>query len=298
MENAFINPTQMQFIYNVSLVVALWAAAIRIGLTTAPAELLSAVRNVRAVTRALLLNLLILPLLVWGLTQFARVDAETALGLLLLAAAPGGPFGLVATQIARGDAILALLLISVLQITRILTIPLWLGVFLSFGPQEFFDVIIVLIVYLFVPLVLGLGLQKFSPARTRGLIKPLNGITTVALVSLFASAILLYAEPLLALIFSWTMLLILTIQAASFGMGYWFGGAKSGERRAVALTALIRSSAAALLIATQVYAGQPQIVATVVAYGVSALVTATLAAFALAHAERILFRKTESANAP
>lgn len=251
-------------------------------------------RRGRSLTRALLLNLVVLPVIVWGLTHFLGVDLGVSIGLILLAAAPGGPFGLTAAHLAGGDTALALLLVSVLQAARIVTIPLWLGVYMSFGPQQFLEVIGVLVLYIFVPLLIGLGLQRFFHRGAHRLVVPANRVGNISIVILIASAVLLYAEPLRAVVMSQAMLLILFIQALSFGLGILFGGAKTPERRTIAVTAMVRSSTAAILIASQVYASLPGAAATVIAYGVSALITSTLAALGMKHLRRIVLRKADS----
>lgn len=291
---ANIYQAQIQFVYNLALATALWATAIRVGLSITPGDLARSVRRGRSLTRALLLNLVVLPVIVWGSTHFLRVDLGVSIGLVLLAAAPGGPYGLTAAHLAGGDTALALLLVSVLQAARIVTIPLWLGVYLSFGPQQFLEVIGVLVLYIFVPLLIGLGLKRFFHRGARRLVVPANRVGNISIVILIASAILLYAEPLRAVIMSQAMLLILSIQALSFGLGYLMGGAQAPEKRTIAVTAIVRSSTAAILIASQLYASLPGTAATVIAYGVSALVTSTLAALGMKHARRIVFWKADS----
>ncbi len=290
----FINPAQIQILYNLALGVVLWATAIRIGLTIAPGEIVGSLRKGRALTRALVLNLVIVPAMVWGLTRLFAVDAETSIGLLLLAAAAGGPFGLTASQLANGNAAFALLLVSVLQASRVVTIPLWLGVFTPFDAQAFFGVFVTLALYILLPLLIGFGLQRVLRHRTGKWENFSKRIANLALGVLIVSAIWLSAEPLRALLVSQTMLLILFIQAASFGLGYGFGGSNTGERRTIAVMTMVRSSAVALLIAGQVYATLPGTSATVIAYGVTALVTSTCAALGLAHLQRTIFQKTDS----
>jgi len=103
--------------------------------------------------KALLLNLIIIPLSIWILTRILPVDQSVAIGLLLLAAAAGGPFGLTAAQLAGGDVAFALALIAVLQVTRIVAIPFWLGVFQPEGLSDVVQSIVSLALYILLPLV-------------------------------------------------------------------------------------------------------------------------------------------------
>ena len=77
------------------------------------------------------------------------------------------------------------------------------------------------------------------------------------------------------------MLMILGIQFLGWGLGYVLGGPETAGRRTVAVTTIVRSSAAVLLIANQVHSEQPLVAATVITYSVVALSVAALAAVSM-----------------
>ena len=276
-----------QLTYNVSLAAVLWATAIAIGLRLTVGQIANSFSRMRLMTKALVLNLVIIPLVVWILTRILSVEPSVAIGLLLLAAAAGGPFGLTATQLARGDTAFALALASVLQITRVVAIPFWLGVFSPFRLAEVFQLMSTLVFYILLPLAVGLTLRKLWRDRSVSWSRLAQRIDSALIVVVIASALLLYRETLAALIFSGTLLLILGIQLLSLGLGYVFGGPETADRRTVAVTAVVRSSAVALIIANQLYPGQPHVAATVIAYGVMAFVIATLVAVSMARQQRL-----------
>lgn len=237
--------------------------------------------------KALLLNLVIVPLGIWILTQSLPIPPGAVIGLLLLAAAAGGPFGLTATQLAHGDSAFALALVSALQVARVVTIPFWLGVFLPFGTAEVVQTVVSLGLYILLPLAVGMVLRRFLKDRSMrwSLIAQKAGSALILIV--IVSAVLLYRSTLAALVISWTMLMILSMQFLSWGLGYALGGRKTADRRTLAVTTIVRSSAAALLIANQVYAEQPLVAATVVTYGVTSLSVAALAAVSMGRLQRM-----------
>lgn len=142
--------------------------------------------------------------------------------------------------------------------------------------------IVLLLVYIFLPLVIGLALQRFLKERSVIWGRVSLQLMRVLLGILVVSAVLLYRETLAALVLSATTVLILVLQFLSLGLGYLLGGPLGAGRRALAVTAVVRSSATALLIAAQVYAAQPLVASTVILYGVLALVVSSLAAIAMA----------------
>ena len=277
-----------QLTYNVSLAVVLWATAMAIGLRLTVEQVASSFAPTRLMIKALLLNLAVIPVGVWILTRILPVEPGVAIGLLLLASAAGGPFGLTATQLAHGDMAFALALASVLQITRIVAIPFWLGVFSPFGLTEIFQTIATLVLYILLPLAVGMTLRRFWRDRSVSWSLMIQRVGNALIVVVIVSALLLYHETLAALVVSWIMLLILGIQLLSLGLGYVSGGPEAAGRSAVAVTAAVRSSAVALIIANQVYAAQPFVAETVITYGVTAFVVATLAAMGLARQQRMI----------
>jgi len=282
-----VTPEQiLQFTYNLSLAVVLWATAMAIGLQLTVGQIAGSFARTRLMIKALLLNLAVIPLGIWLLTWILSVEPGVAIGLLLLAAAAGGPFGLTATQLARGETAFALALVSVLQVTRVVAIPFWLGVFSPFEPAEVLQLIATLVLYILLPLAVGLMLRTFWRDHSASWSRLAQRVGSALIAVVIASAILLYRETLADLIFSGTLLLILGIQLLSLGLGYVFGGPKATGRRTVAVTAIVRSSAVALVVANQMYSELPHVAATVIAYGVMAFVVATLAALSLARHQR------------
>lgn len=188
---------------------------------------------------------------------------------------------------ADGDVAFALALVTILQVARIVTIPFWLGVFLPFGPSEVIQIIVSLALYILLPLAVGMVLRRFLRDRSVrwSLIAQRAGSTLIVVV--IVSAVLLYRSTLAALAISWTMLMILGIQFLGWGLGYVLGGPETAGRRTVAVTAIVRSSAAALLIANPMYSEQPLVAATVIAYSVVALGVAALAAVSMGRLHRV-----------
>lgn len=278
-----MSPEQLlQITYNFSLACTLWATAIGVGLRISFFEMLRSMTQARLMTQGMVLNLLIIPGIVWLLTRILPVEPALALGLVLLAASAGGPYGLVATQIAKGDVVFAVALISVLQVSRVFTIPLSLGLVAPFGLAEIVQVLGVLFAYLVLPFAIGLALHHILKQRRPAWERATDAVIRVGLIFVIASAVLLYRKQLAALVASWAMALILVIQLASLALGYLLARPAEQGQKTLALTVIMRSSTTALLIATQVYGAQPLVAATVTVYGVTSLVISTLAAIAMA----------------
>ena len=119
--------------YAIGAVVALWAAGVGIGMDHSIHEMLDPLRRVGLVGRVAVVDVLVLPLLVWALVKLFQVPSGYATGLLLVGIASAGPLGLKASQIARADAVTALALVVALEILNLAAVPLWSAVLLPSG---------------------------------------------------------------------------------------------------------------------------------------------------------------------
>ena len=76
-------------------------------------------------------QLIILPLIALILVFIWPLSPEIAIGVMILAAAPGGATSNILTSFARGDVALSISLTAVISILSVITIPLILGISLS-----------------------------------------------------------------------------------------------------------------------------------------------------------------------
>ena len=77
----------------------------------------------KAIILGLINQLLILPLIGFALITIFTVKAEIAIGLIILAACPGGPTSNLITHLAKGDTALSISLTAISSFVTILTIP-------------------------------------------------------------------------------------------------------------------------------------------------------------------------------
>ena len=76
-------------------------------------------------------QLIILPIVALILVFIRPVSPEIAIGVMILAAAPGGATSNILTSFAKGDVALSISLTAVISILSVITIPLILGISLS-----------------------------------------------------------------------------------------------------------------------------------------------------------------------
>jgi BASS family bile acid:Na+ symporter len=114
------------------LPLSLFIIMIGMGLSLTPADFGRVVRYPRAVLLGLTNQLLLLPLVGWTLTYCFDLSPALMVGMILLAACPGGATSNLITHVARGDIALSVTLTAITSVVTVFTIPLLLSVALSY----------------------------------------------------------------------------------------------------------------------------------------------------------------------
>jgi BASS family bile acid:Na+ symporter len=247
----------------------------------------------RAVLVALAVQSLLLPPLAFALARAFGLPGELALGLVLLAASPGGVTANLFSHIARGDVALNVTLTAINSLLALLTLPLWtalaLSVFLggeaSIPPPVGKVVEVAMLVIL--PVSLGMALRSWRPALAMAAEKPVRTLSSIVLGLLIA----------LALVSEWTAVraslpvigvACVVFNVASLLSGYFAAkAARLAEPQAIAISFEIgiHNGTLAIFIAIEVLQLKAAAVAPAV-YALSMYLTAALFAAWLLHRRR------------
>jgi BASS family bile acid:Na+ symporter len=241
-----------------------------VGLRLRMDQVFEAIRSCR-LSLILLVNFVGIPLLVVLLIRLFDLEAEIAVGMILLAASPFAPVVPVFVKLARGDLALAAGLTSLISVLSAFLTPLVILFALRIVPGagdlnfNVLEILGILTATITVPLLIGMAIHHFAPGVTRRILRPVEVLSEatgalsliVVTVGEFASILAIGWLPLLAMLIG---------SEVSLALGYWLGGRGRSSRRVVAFGTSNRNIALALLLAVQNYAGS-DVVSTVVANG-------------------------------
>lgn len=222
-----------------------------IGLEVTGRQVLDALRNGSLMGRALLANVVLVPILGLALVRLFPMPPDITAGLLILAAAPGAPFAVQFTSkakdaVAFAAALLFVLVVVALVITAPLAglmlraeIPLGLPAWRLAGMA---------ILYLVLPLLAGFALQRWSAGLARALRKP---VTLCAAVSFPALTVLTMGmkSPATRAVGARALVAMLLFVLGGMAIGWLLGGPETGTRRVLATGTGMRNAMVALLIA-------------------------------------------------
>lgn len=258
----------LHIINSAFLVLMLWATSLSLGMQFTPQQILAPLKRVRLMGLAILLNVVVVPLIGWGLTKGLPIDPGYVTGILLVAFAAAAPASLKLAQIARGDLPYAVSLVVLLSLLNIAAIPLWSALLMPSGVSiNPLEVASTLLMNVLLPLIIGLLIKARYEAQAREWAPPLNTLSTLALLIVLVSSIVVDFSTLLTLIGSFAILAGILLVLLAFVLGYFLGGAEGATRRITGTVTGSRAVGPALLIATQSFPTDPKVTAGVIAVG-------------------------------
>ena len=140
-------------------------------------------------------QLIILPLIAYLLIIILKIPPETAIGVMIIAAAPGGVTSNILTKFANGDVALSVTLTAIISLISIITVPFI--IFTSadiFGikniPQNISMTGIALKMFLIVnvPIILGMIIRKLAENFINSKIKIFEKLNLVLFIIFFITA--------------------------------------------------------------------------------------------------------------
>ena len=189
-------------ILSVFLPIALAIVMVGLGLHLSLADFRRVAKTPRAVVVALLIQTGLLPLLAFALAFGFDLPPEIGLGLVLLAASPGGVTANLFSHLARGDVALNLSLTAINSALALLTLPLWtaLGLAWLIGSEQAVPPptgkLIEVGLLVLLPVLIGMGLRAWRPAVADRLDRPVRVLSTLILVGLILAAMVIERQVL------------------------------------------------------------------------------------------------------
>jgi len=226
-----------------SVLVFLVSSMGAMGLTLTPRVVLTPLRDVRFVARALALNFLLAPALAWVITIVIPLNRGHAAGLLLLGGAAGAPFLPKLIETGRADLGRAAALMALLTAGTILFLPLVLPIMIPGLAADPWSIARPLLVLILAPLAAGMLLKSRAPAFAVRIAPVLAKLGNASLLLLFILLVALNARALIGVIGSGAILAALLFFAVLFVLGWLAGGA---DRAVLGLATAARNFGAAL----------------------------------------------------
>ena len=278
----------------VALPLALAVVMLGLGLSLTVDDFVRVTRRPRAAVVALVLQVVVLPVICLGLVLAAGLDPLLAIGMVLLAASPGGTTANLFSHLFRGDVALNVSLTAVNSLLAVVTLPLVTNLAVAvFDPPgagavglQFGKSVQVFAIVL-VPVAVGVLVRRARPAFADRMDRPVRIASAVVLALVIAGTIVAERENVVGylqqvgvvvLVFCLTSLLL------GFGVPRLLG---VGHRQAIACAFEIgvHNSTLAIAIAITVL-GSVQLAVPAAVYAVVMFPVAALVGWGLTRSSR------------
>ena len=184
------------------LPVALGIVMLGLGLSLTIADFARVVRFPKAVLVGLFAQTVVLVAIAYLLARLADLPPELAVGLMLLAASPGGATANIYSHLAHGDVALNITLTAVNSLLALVTLPLIVDASLThfLGQDQFVPPptrkIVEVAAIIVVPVVLGMALRAGLPRLAAALERPIRVFAVLVLAAVIVAAIVAEWERL------------------------------------------------------------------------------------------------------
>lgn len=213
-------------ILSVMLPIALGIIMLGLGLSLTLDDFKRVVLYPKAVIIGLTCQMLILPVLCFLIAKNLGLPPELAVGLMLLAASPGGATANLYSHLSKGDVALNISLTAVNSLLTLFTLPFIVNFsidyFMESGqviPMQFKKVVEVFAIVL-VPVTIGMFVKYKKPSLSLKLDKPIRILSAVFLVMIIVAAVLREKENV-ASYFQQVGIAALIFNVLSMAAGYY-----------------------------------------------------------------------------
>jgi BASS family bile acid:Na+ symporter len=187
----------------IGLPVALGIIMLGLGLSLTVGDFKRIAKHPKAVIIALVCQLVLLPLVCFGLVLAFQLPSVLAVGMMLLAASPGGTTANLYSHLFRGDIALNISLTAINSIIAVFTLPLIVNLSIAFfepgdgqvGIQLAKALEVFAIVLL--PVALGMLIRWWKPEFAKRMDKPVRIASIIILVVVIAGAVVSNLQPLM-----------------------------------------------------------------------------------------------------
>jgi len=263
------NPIILHFV-----TLAIFSLMLAIGVNHSFEQLISLWRRPALLLRSLLAVIVLIPLVVGILLWLFDLPLAVATGLAVLAAAPGAPLTTKRAQMAGGDPTYTASLQLTLALLAVVITPLILAIFyalfeLATERVTAFKVALQVGEVTFLPVIIGLLIQRFAPKLAKVIGKPVQVVANVLFILLLVLivVILVIAPDFRSMLNlgGVSFVAILIMVAVGITIGHLLGGPPLQQRSALAIACIARNIGLALYIAGLSDYGQ-QFIPTLLAY--------------------------------
>ena len=242
--------------------IALAFIMLALGLGLTGQDFLRVVKQPKNFLIGLICQLILLPIIAFILLQIFKLPIEIALGVMIIAAAPGGVTSNVLTKFANGDVALSISLTAIISLISIISVP-----FIVFKSADLFKVSEIskeismigistkMFLVVTLPVLLGMLIRKLATNFIMSKTQLIERISVMLFVIVFASIWIEEWKNIMGYI-QQAGLITLTLNIIMMFVGYYvakFFATGVAQRKSISLECGLQNGTLAVFVASQLF---------------------------------------------
>jgi len=210
----------------------------------------------------LICQLILLPIIAFVLIKILNAPIELALGVMIIAAAPGGVTSNVLTKFAKGDVALSISLTAIISLISIITVP-----FIVFKSAELLQITYIskeismvsislkMVFVVTIPVILGMLIRKFASSFITSKTQIIQRFSIILFVIVFAAIWIEEWDRVVSFIVR-AGTITLTLNVVMMLVGYYVAklfASGIAQRRCISLECGLQNGTLAIYVSSQIF---------------------------------------------
>jgi len=254
----------MNIVTDVILPLALAFIMFALGLGLTGADFLRVVKQPRDFFVGTFSQIILLPIIAFILVKLFSVSPELAIGVMIIAAAPGGVTSNILTSFARGDVALSISLTAIISLLSVITVPFIILTSLTLIEDSSLDLNISLtnmaismFLIVTVPVIIGMIFRKLASNASMKFEPIAKKVSAVLFVIVLLGAILAEKNNIISY-FAEAGLITLTLNVVMMVVAYYVAqllASGTKQKKCITIECGLQNGTLAIFVATSIFGG-------------------------------------------
>ena len=254
----------MNIVTDVILPLALAFIMFALGLGLTGADFLRVIKQPRDFFVGTFSQIILLPIIAFILVKLWPISPELAIGVMIIAAAPGGVTSNILTSFAKGDVALSISLTAIISLLSVITVPFIILTSLTLIENSGLDLNISLtnmaismFLIVTVPVIIGMIFRKFASNVAIKFESIAKKISTVLFVIVLLGAILAEKDNVVSY-FAQAGLITLVLNVVMMIVAYYIAqllASGTQQKKCITIECGLQNGTLAIFVATSIFGG-------------------------------------------
>ena len=238
-------------ITQVGMLVFIVASMAAMGLGLTIKQIMEPLRDVRMLLLLLTVNFVVVPIVAIAAARLLPMGDDSATAVIIIGCCAGAPFLPKLAQLAKGDVAVSVGAMVLLMVVTVIYAPIVVPLVVEGAEVDPLDIASSLILFMLVPLGIGLIIKARYAELADGWVGPVGQISSVAMLLGVGAALFVSWQDIVGAIGSWIFIGTVIVLLTGLATGYLSGvGRSQSDKTVLGFATAQRNISAAIVVAT------------------------------------------------